>query len=60
MKTSKPVVKMERRWLGWERPLLHATVDFLLKKYAVLSDWDMDQVICVFPSSMASRRLAEL
>jgi ATP-dependent helicase/nuclease subunit A len=60
MKTRKPAGKMERHWLGWERPLLHATVDFLLEKYAVLSDWDMDQVICVFPSSMASRRLAEL
>ncbi len=53
----KAIVK---HWLGWDRPILHSTVDFLLAKYRKAHDWDLDNVTCVLPSSMAMRRLQEL
>ena len=48
------------RWLGWDRPILHATVDFLIDGYCRGRTWDMQQAVCVLPSSMAGRRLTEL
>ena len=48
------------RWLGWDRPILHSTVDYLLERYRRERSWDMNSVICVLPSSMAGRRLTEL
>jgi ATP-dependent exoDNAse (exonuclease V) beta subunit len=51
---------IQKKWLGWGRPILHSTIDFLLTKYRRQENWDLDNVLCVFPSSMAGRRLHEL
>ncbi len=47
-------------WLGWDRPILHSTLEYLLKRYRKDQLWDMDHVLCVFTSSLAGRRLSEL
>jgi inactivated superfamily I helicase len=51
---------IQKQWLGWDRPILHSTIEFLLSKYRRQNTWDLDSVLCVFPSSMAGRRLHEL
>lgn len=52
--------KVAQVWLGWDRPVLHSTIDYLLDRYRSGNSWDMDHVLCVFTSSLAGRRLSEL
>lgn len=64
--TSKPSPSLpfqnvaEVSFLGWNQPILHSAVDYLLERYAKGNLWDMDQVLVVLPGSMASRRLQVL
>lgn len=57
MKKSEPD---NRVWLGWHRAILHSTVDYLATRYQANDLWDLNEVICVLPSSLAGRRLSEL
>ena len=50
----------EVAFLGWEQPILHSAIDYLLKRYAKGSSWDMDRVLVVLPGSMAGRRIQVL
>jgi ATP-dependent exoDNAse (exonuclease V) beta subunit len=51
---------IKKHWLGWSRPILHSTVDYLLDRYRQDRLWDLDSITCVLPSSMATRRLQQL
>lgn len=51
---------MERIFLGWDRPILSAAVDYLHGRYCRIIDWNMGDVVLVLPSSAATRRLGEL
>ena len=47
-------------FLGWDKPILHSAIDYLIERYAQGNAWDMDRVLVVLPGSMASRRLQVL
>jgi ATP-dependent exoDNAse (exonuclease V) beta subunit/RecB family exonuclease/inactivated superfamily I helicase len=51
---------VERIFLGWDRPILSAAVDYLHHRYCRSVDWDMAKVLLVLPSSAATRRLGEM
>ncbi len=50
----------QRRWLGWNQPILPTVAKQLLEDYAVGETWDMRQVLLVLPGGLARRRLHEL
>lgn len=50
----------ERRWLGWDGPILPRVVESLRREYVVAETWDMRQVMIVLPGGLARRRLGEL
>jgi ATP-dependent exoDNAse (exonuclease V) beta subunit len=56
----KETERDNRVWLGWHRAILHSSVDFLATRYQANDLWDMNEVLCVLPSSLAGRRLSEL
>jgi len=51
---------MELSFLGWDQPILHSAVKYLLNRYAKGNSWDMNHVLVVLPGSLASRRLQVL
>lgn len=51
---------MELSFLGWDQPILHSAVEYLLTRYAKGNSWDMNHVLIVLPGSLASRRLQVL
>jgi hypothetical protein len=51
---------MEISFLGWDQPILHSAVKYLLNRYAKGNSWDMNHVLVVLPGSLASRRLQVL
>ncbi len=51
---------MKRVFLGWDRPILLAAVDYLKNRYCRSVDWEMGEVLLVLPSSAATRRLGEM
>jgi len=48
-----------RHFLGWDRPALPATVDWLTPGAEALG-WDLSQLLLVVPAARATRRLMEL
>ncbi len=60
MASSAVSRRCDMRFLGWSRPLLHATRDYLRDRYARDGVWDMSQAVVVLPGSLAARRLSEL
>ena len=57
MPDAKPIV---RRFLGWERPLLHAAIDETIARFGVGGELDLSRVAFVTPGGRAGRRLLEL
>ena len=54
-------VNLQRAFLGWDRPILHAAVDWFQSTYAfTASDWDLSTCTIVLPGRRAGRRLSEL
>ena len=53
-------MRLQRRFLGWDRPLLPAAVDTLVAHYTGPAGIDLSQVIVVTPTSAAGPRLLEL
>ncbi len=50
---------MERIFLGWNRPAVESTVDYLVGRYARGPVWAMDRVLLVVPGGRVGRRLVE-
>ncbi len=51
---------MQRSYLGWDRPLLHSTLDALVALHRRGEMWDLGNVVVVVPVSSAARRLRVL
>lgn len=51
---------LDREFLGWDRPVLEATVAYLFKRFCVNGNWDMSTMLIVTPGAQAGRRLLEL
>jgi len=51
---------IERIFLGWDTPFLKAAADFLLKRYASGSSFNLNNVTVVAQVSRANRRLLEI
>lgn len=50
-----------RHFLGWDRPCLHATVDWLADRWPPIDGaWDLSGLLLATPGARAGRRLLEL
>ena len=52
--------RCETHYLGWESPLLSNAAEFLRDQYALDGCFDLNDVICVLPTTSSVRRLASL
>lgn len=50
---------VQRVFLGWSRPALESTVDYLIDRYARGSLWQMDQVLLAVPGGRVGRAIGE-
>ncbi len=55
---NDPVV--DRRFLGWDRPILHSAVDHLVRAVESTRPMDLSRFLVVLPGGRAGRRLKEL
>ena len=53
-------VPVDRRFLGWERPILHSVAQQLLDAADDGGPLDLSRMLVVFPGARAGRRLKEL
>ena len=51
---------VDRRFLGWERPILHSVAEQLLDAADDRGPLDLSRMLVVFPGARAGRRLKEL
>ena len=51
---------MERIFLGWDKPLLHLAVDYLIDKHTIDGRLDLKSVSLVMPGQRAWNRLEEI
>ena len=53
-------MSITRKFLDWEKPILHSAADFLMESFCQQEQLALDQVIVVVPGSQAGRRLREI
>jgi hypothetical protein len=51
--------RIQRIFLGWERPAFESVADYLASRYGDGSLWDLSGVVLVVPGGRAGRRLLE-
>ena len=51
---------VERQFVGWHRPVLHAATDVLASRYGNERAWDLSRVLIVLPGRQAGRRLRQI
>lgn len=52
-------MSLHRYFIHWDRPILWGAVDWLANQYLQSGNWNLENIIIVLPSSLASRRLLE-
>ncbi len=51
---------IERHFVDWNQPVLPATADYIIKRYATDRELDLRNVVMVFTGRRASRRMLEI